>query len=153
MLRHLFADLIRSLLLRGTIECRLCLTLHTNEGSYLAHTQGKKHQTNLARRAARETKDTSVYQQQLQANQQAGGKPAVQKKQFIKIGSPGYQITKVKDPVTGQLGLLFQIHYPKIAEGVRPRHRFMSSYEQQVEPPSRDYQYITVSLGGYCALK
>lgn len=27
----------------GTYECRLCLTLHTNEGSYLAHTQGKKH--------------------------------------------------------------------------------------------------------------
>jgi splicing factor 3A subunit 2 len=37
----------------GTYECRLCLTLHSNEGSYLAHTQGKKHQTNLARRVAR----------------------------------------------------------------------------------------------------
>ena len=24
----------------GGVECRLCLTLHTNEGSYLAHTQG-----------------------------------------------------------------------------------------------------------------
>ena len=28
--------------------------MHTNEGSYLAHTQGKKHQINLARRAQRE---------------------------------------------------------------------------------------------------
>jgi hypothetical protein len=26
-------------------------------GSYLAHTQGKKHQTNLARRAAKENKE------------------------------------------------------------------------------------------------
>ncbi|CAF1096585.1 unnamed protein product [Rotaria sordida] len=26
----------------GTYECKLCLTLHNNEGSYLAHTQGKK---------------------------------------------------------------------------------------------------------------
>jgi len=34
----------------GSYECRLCLTLHTNEGSYLSHTQGKKHQTNLSRR-------------------------------------------------------------------------------------------------------
>ena len=34
----------------GSYECRLCLTIHTNEGSYLAHTQGKKHQTNLAKR-------------------------------------------------------------------------------------------------------
>ncbi|KAL7992928.1 hypothetical protein Chor_017184 [Crotalus horridus] len=31
----------------GSYECKLCLTLHNNEGSYLAHTQGKKHQTNL----------------------------------------------------------------------------------------------------------
>ena len=31
----------------GTFECKLCLTLHTNEGSYLTHTQGKKHQDNL----------------------------------------------------------------------------------------------------------
>lgn len=31
----------------GKYECKLCLTLHNNEGSYLAHTQGKKHQENL----------------------------------------------------------------------------------------------------------
>lgn len=30
-----------------THQCKLCLTLHTNEGSYLAHTQAKKHQENL----------------------------------------------------------------------------------------------------------
>jgi len=37
----------------GSYECKLCLTLHMNEGSYLAHTQGKRHQQNLKRRAAR----------------------------------------------------------------------------------------------------
>ena len=31
----------------GTYECTLCLTLHNNEASYLAHTQGKKHQSTL----------------------------------------------------------------------------------------------------------
>ncbi|KAK9160059.1 hypothetical protein Syun_006400 [Stephania yunnanensis] len=41
----------------GSYECKLCLTLHNNEGNYLAHTQGKRHQTNLAKRAAREAKD------------------------------------------------------------------------------------------------
>jgi splicing factor 3A subunit 2 len=41
----------------GTYECKLCLTLHNNEASYLAHTQGKKHQSNLARRAAKEAID------------------------------------------------------------------------------------------------
>ena len=48
----------------GSYECRLCLTLHTNEGSYLAHTQGKKHQTNLARRQAKEAKETVIVPQQ-----------------------------------------------------------------------------------------
>ena len=28
----------------GSYECRLCLTVHSNEASYLAHTNGKKHQ-------------------------------------------------------------------------------------------------------------
>lgn len=35
----------------GQYECRLCLTSHKNEGGYLAHTQGKRHQQNLAKRA------------------------------------------------------------------------------------------------------
>merc|ERR1712118_102709 len=39
----------------GHFECRLCLTLHRNEGSYLSHTQGKRHQTHLAKRAVKET--------------------------------------------------------------------------------------------------
>mmetsp|Transcript_33857 Transcript_33857/g.58980 ORF Transcript_33857/g.58980 Transcript_33857/m.58980 type:complete len:84 (+) Transcript_33857:6506-6757(+) len=31
----------------GTIECRLCKTLYSSEGSYIAHTLGRKHQTSL----------------------------------------------------------------------------------------------------------
>ena len=34
----------------GSYECKLCLTLHMNEGSYLAHRQGKRHQHNMKRR-------------------------------------------------------------------------------------------------------
>jgi len=129
----------------GGLECRLCLTLHTNEGSYLAHTQGKKHQTNLARRAARESRDNPAAQQQMLAAMQASQKNVVPVKHFIKIGSPGYQATKVRDPITGQLGLLFQVHYPQIAQGIKPRHRFMSSYEQHKEPPNRAWQYLLVA--------
>ncbi|GAA5917670.1 hypothetical protein JCM8208_002823, partial [Rhodotorula glutinis] len=130
----------------GGLECRLCLTLHTNEGSYLAHTQGKKHQTNLARRAARDAHDPAAYAQQLAAQ---SAKPQVQTKSFIKIGVPGYQVTKVRDPVTGQLGLLFQVHYPEIKDGVRPRHRFMSAFEQKVEVPDRNWQYLLIAAEPY----
>lgn len=38
----------------GSVECKLCLSLHATDGGYLAHTAGRRHQTNLARRAARE---------------------------------------------------------------------------------------------------
>ncbi|KAI1882854.1 hypothetical protein AGOR_G00239190 [Albula goreensis] len=70
----------------GSYECKLCLTLHNNEGSYLAHTQGKKHQTNLARRAAKEAKEAPA--------QPAPEKVKVEVKKFVKIGRPGYKVTK-----------------------------------------------------------
>ncbi|KAK4230314.1 hypothetical protein QBC38DRAFT_469994 [Podospora fimiseda] len=34
---------------RGSVECRLCHTLHQSEASYLAHIHGKKHQKNILR--------------------------------------------------------------------------------------------------------
>ncbi|KAL8277991.1 hypothetical protein RQP46_009623 [Phenoliferia psychrophenolica] len=132
----------------GGLECRLCLTLHTNEGSYLAHTQGKKHQTNLARRAAKDNYDPTGFAAQ-QALQLQAQKTQVATKSFIKIGSPGYQVTKVRDPITGQLGMLFQVHYPQIADGVKPRQRFMSSFEQHVEVPDRAWQYLIIAAEPY----
>lgn len=125
----------------GSYECKLCLTLHNNEGSYLAHTQGKKHQANLARRAAKEAKESP--------QQPAPEKPRVEPKKFVKIGRPGYRVTKQRDPETGQQSLLFQIDYPEIAEGVLPRHRFMSAYEQKVEPPDRKWQYLLFAAEPY----
>ncbi|KAL3988375.1 signal-regulatory protein alpha/beta1/gamma [Sarotherodon galilaeus] len=125
----------------GSYECKLCLTLHNNEGSYLAHTQGKKHQTNLARRAAKEAKEAPA--------QPAPAKVKVEVKKFVKIGRPGYKVTKQRDPETGQQSLLFQIDYPEIAEGIGPRHRFMSAYEQRIEPPDRRWQYLLFAAEPY----
>lgn len=53
-------------------------------GSYLAHTQGKKHQSNLARRAAKEATD----QPYMPLPQQVKVEP----KKFVKIGRPGYKV-------------------------------------------------------------
>lgn len=120
----------------GSLECRLCLTLHTNEGSYLAHTQGKKHQTNLARRAARDAKDSQLMIAPAQSN--------VQRKVFLKIGRPGYRVTKVRDIDTGKEGMMVQVHLPQIKADVQPRRRFMSAWEQKREPPNKTYQYLIV---------
>jgi splicing factor 3A subunit 2 len=126
----------------GGYECKLCLTLHNNEGSYLAHTQGKKHQANLARRAAKEARD------------QPGGmplldKPRMEPRKFVKIGRPGYKVTKQRDPASGQQSLLFQVDYPEIGETVAPRHRFMSAYEQKIEPPDKRWQYLLFAAEPY----
>ncbi|EPQ03136.1 Splicing factor 3A subunit 2 [Myotis brandtii] len=125
----------------GSYECKLCLTLHNNEGSYLAHTQGKKHQTNLARRAAKEAKEAPA--------QPAPEKVKVEVKKFVKIGRPGYKVTKQRDTEMGQQSLLFQIDYPEIADGIMPRHRFMSAYEQRIEPPDRRWQYLLMAAEPY----
>jgi splicing factor 3A subunit 2 len=125
----------------GTYECKLCLTLHNNEGSYLAHTQGKRHQANLARRTARDAKDAPIQPQT--------ERPRVDYKRFVKIGRPGYKVTKQRNPETRQHSLLFQIDYPEIGDGVVPRHRFMSAYEQRLEPPDRNWQYLLFAAEPY----
>ncbi|KAL9108861.1 MAG: hypothetical protein Q9227_006392 [Pyrenula ochraceoflavens] len=134
----------------GSFECRLCLTVHQNDGSYLAHTQGRKHQTNLARRAAREQKEGNK-------DGLAGVAMGVQvKRNMVKIGRPGYKITKTRDSLTKQHGLLFQLQYPEVTPGVAPRVRFMSAFEQKVEdPPDKNYQYLLVAAEPYetCGFK
>ena len=44
---------------------------------------------------------------------------------------------------------LIQIDYPEIADGVAPRHRFMSAYEQRVEPPDKKWQYLLFAAEPY----
>lgn len=142
----------------GSYECKLCLTLHTNEGSYLAHTQGKKHQANLARRAAKEAKlaggGVGVNALGLPGTganaQSVARKSLIQpKRNIIKIGRPGYKVTKIRDPVTQQLGLLFQIQYPEIGTDIKPLHRFMSAYEQKIEAPNKGFQYLLIAAEPY----
>lgn len=125
----------------GSYECKLCLTLHNNEGNYLAHTQGKRHQTNLAKRAAREAKDAPAQPQP--------HKRKVNVRKTVKIGRPGYRVTKQFDPETKQKSLLFQIEYPEIEDLAKPRHRFMSSFEQRVQPFDKRYQYLMFAAEPY----
>lgn len=135
----------------GSFECRLCLTVHQNDGSYLAHTQGRKHQTNLARRAAKDAQMGKKVEEGY-----TGANAIAIKKNLVKIGRPGYQITKNRDPITRQEGLMFQLQFPEITNGVTPKVRFMSAYEQKIEdPPDKNFQYMLVAAEPYetCAFK
>lgn len=122
------------------------MTIHPNEGNYMAHTQGKRHQENLAKRAAMDEKA----KQALPAPASSATKAvAGVKRRAIKIGRPGYRVVKQRDPSTGQRSLLFEVDYPEIEEGLQPRHRFMSSFEQRVETPDRAFQYLLFAAAPY----
>jgi splicing factor 3A subunit 2 len=75
--------------------------------------------------------------------------PQVAIKRFLKIGRPGYRVTKQQDPLTRQYSLLFQIDYPEVAESVKPHHRFMAAYEQKHEAPDRSWQYLLFAAEPY----
>ena len=127
----------------GSYECKLCLTLHINEGSYLSHTQAKKHQTNLAMRAAKELANKPTFSTSTDSLMTMPSK--IQPLKTAKIGRPGYKVTKIRD---GRLlGMLFQIQYPNAT--VEPRHRFMSSFEQKVQVPDKNYQYLLFAAEPY----
>jgi len=141
----------------GSYECKLCLTLHNNEGSYLAHTQGRRHQMNLARRVAREQREISgtgnggvgMISQPTNMNQTSQTIPKPKpKKRVIKIGKPGYKVIRDRGEEK-QLVLLFIIDYPEIEDGMKPRYRFMSAFEQRVESPDKNYQYILFAADPY----
>ena len=130
----------------GTFECKLCSTLHSTEGNYLAHTQGKRHQANLARRAKREVQRLGK-----QALPILGAKTdrIAEAQKVVKIGQPGYRIERTQDSTTGQRILRFEVDYPRIDEGIQPRHRLMSAFEQKVEPADGKWQYLLVAALPY----
>jgi splicing factor 3A subunit 2 len=74
---------------------------------------------------------------------------SVQRKVFLKIGRPGYRVTKVRDRESGKEGMMVQIHLPQVKAGVEPRRRFMSAWEQRREPPNKSYQYLIVRVNSY----
>lgn len=129
----------------GSYECKLCLTVHGNEGNYLAHTQGKRHQQNLARRATRDARDNPSGP----ALNLSHTRRTIQPRKTAKIGRPGYRVTKQFCRASERRSLLFQVDYPEIEDGLRPRHRFMSAYEQKVEPWDKAYQYLLIAAEPY----
>ena len=129
----------------GTYECKLCLTLHNNEANYLAHTQGKKHQQGLARRAMLEKQSGAASVMPLDDTTKE--KPKVTHK--VKIGRPGYQVSKSRDK-ENQRCLSFVLDYPECSSDIQPRHRFMSAFEQKVEvTPDKNYQFLLVACEPY----
>lgn len=152
----------------GSYECKLCATLHTNEGSYLAHTQGKKHQVNMKRRLEmQKNMDLStggfdpdaplgsgmVADKQSKPREAPAIKPEDIPERFRmpvnNIGRPGYKVSKMYCPESDRFAILFQLDYLEVDKVSRPYHRFVSAFEQKVEAPRAEYQYILFACKPY----
>ena len=119
----------------GIYECKLCLTIHNNEGSYLAHTQSKKHQTNLNKRKIIEAKH-NLFMQDIKNEQKQ--KIEELKIKYVKIGMPAYRISKEKDYMSHKRKTKFEIEYPLIKNDITPQFRIMSELEVNTQKNKSD---------------
>jgi splicing factor 3A subunit 2 len=129
------------------------MTVHHNEGNYLTHTQGKRHQSNLARRAQLEARrgnvgDTFLAHSRTPSAVDADA-AAEKKRRRVVFGRPAYRVTKQFDVESQGHSLLFQIEYPEIEPGSQPRHRFMSAFEQRQVAPSPAWQLLLFAAEPY----
>ncbi|XP_003368594.1 splicing factor 3A subunit 2, partial [Trichinella spiralis] len=70
-------------------------------------------------------------------------KPRIEPKKFVKIGRPGYKVTKQRDPNTGQQSL-------SGGTSVIPRHRFhVKPTSKKIEPPDKRWQYLLFAAEPY----
>ena len=52
----------------------------------------------------------------------------VEKRHTIKIGRPGYKVTKSRDTATKQRSLLFEVDYPEADDNAQPREPTLRSF-------------------------
>lgn len=120
----------------GILECRLCLTTHTNEASYISHLGGRKHTLNLEKRRLLDEKNKSH-------GLQSDGFliNSVEKRSWTKIGAPNCITRKIRHPSTLQTGIFVQVQYPRITVN-EPFFRFMSFYELSSSNQNASKKYL-----------
>lgn len=124
----------------GILECRLCLTTHNNESSYISHLGGRKHHLNLERRRILDEKlrQHQEFQQKVQDQVSISN---VEKRHWKKIGRPEYKVEKLRHPKTLQLGILITVKCPKITVE-EPFFRLMSYFELSSKNQNMGMKFI-----------
>ncbi|TID31377.1 hypothetical protein CANINC_000006 [Pichia inconspicua] len=129
----------------GVLECKLCLTTHMSESSYLTHTTGRRHQLNLMRRADYEKNRN-------QQGSDKNGKEVIQKRYWKKIGKPEYTYKKIRDPISLSKGLLFVFKLDSIKEGIKPMYKLQPSHLPESDQNDESHQYLILSAEPYTNL-
>lgn len=66
-------------------------------------------------------------------------KARVDIRKFVKIGRPGYRVTKQRDPNSGHQSMLFQVDYPGMVLFMYLSHQYVVSYHVILK--KFDYQH------------
>ncbi|GBL50057.1 CWF complex protein sap62 [Candidozyma auris] len=128
----------------GALECRLCLTTHTNEASYISHLGGRKHALNLEKRRILDEKQN----RQARGDGTALAMNNVQRRTWHSIGLPVFKTTKIRDQETLQMGILVQVQCPRI-KVKEPFFRLMSCYELSEKNQNISKSYLARNKTDY----
>lgn len=136
----------------GSVECKLCLSVHANATAYLSHAQGNLHKKNIAKYASEASH--SPDSRPKHHSQPRGGKPKPGKNPPPRAPKlPKYNVIKLRDPKNNKLGIRAEFQFEELNS--TPKYRIMSSYEQAVEEVNSQYQYLVVAGEPYspCAIR
>ncbi|KAL6449566.1 sap62 Pre-mRNA-splicing factor sap62 [Candida maltosa Xu316] len=138
----------------GMLECKLCLTTHINESSYISHLGGRKHHLNLERRRILDEKQNKHRQQDTEL---------VEKRHWKKIGKPTYKITKIRDPDSLKITVdepMFKImsYHELTSKNQNNCLKFIEKTKEELSEEEDDddtenlekkYQYLVISAEPY----
>jgi splicing factor 3A subunit 2 len=136
----------------GTIECKLCLTAHRTKESYFLHKESKKHKENLSVKQYHLNKLKERQSGKLQPGMTALGGSSTSVRHTVlkpRVGKPGYSVIKQYHAVEGFHTISFKLECPLIEKGLKPRYRIINTYEQNVEAPDGEFQFIVFAAEPY----
>ena len=145
---------------RGLVRCRLCDTVHRDEENFIVHLSAKRHVSNLERLQAARQQVRSQQQDKERLVQQSvnsthkAPRPAVDPRTASKPSGPrvGKPVVTYRLEPDAQLKICrvwFNIDYPHVDETCRPLHRWISTYEQHVEPQDERWKYLLFACDPY----
>ncbi|WLF76834.1 CWF complex protein sap62 [Lodderomyces elongisporus] len=129
----------------GLLECKLCLTTHNNEASYISHLGGRKHHLNLERRRILDERQRKQQQHEQKIGEQLSIS-RVEKRSWKKIGQPEFKVVKIQHPETLKLGFLVSAKFPNIVATNEPLHRFMSYFELSSRNQNSIAKYVASKI-------
>jgi len=124
----------------NNIKCKLCLTTHRSDSGYLAHTQGKRHLTNIAKR-----KSTHLGNNYIIFNEKKSD-PYAEK---TDNNYPGFTILKSFDHTNENKILLIELTFNNIDKNAVPDYKIISTFEQKIEEKDNNYKFLLVGCPRY----